>query len=83
MNTTVDLTPFNEFLLHKGSSDNTIRIYLLAVRHFLSHSDNITTESLQAHKAWLLEHYRPATVNVHIHGINQFLLFLKSYPSLF
>lgn len=83
MNTTVDLTPFNEFLLHKGSSDNTIRIYLLAVHHFLSHSDNITPESLQAHKAWLLEHYRPATVNVHIHGINQFLLFLKSYPSLF
>ena len=79
----LELTPFKDFLLRKGASDNTIRIYLLAVRHFFSHSDTIDPENLQAHKAWLLEHYRPATVNVHIHGINQFLLFLKSYPSLF
>ena len=63
----LELTPFKDFLLRKGASDNTIRIYLLAVRHFFSHSDTIDPENLQAHKAWLLEHYRPATVNVHIH----------------
>lgn len=30
----LELTPFKDFLLRKGASDNTIRIYLLAVRHF-------------------------------------------------
>ena len=73
----LELTLFKDFLLRKGASDNTIRIYLLAVRHFFSHSDTINPENLQAHKAWLLEHYRPATVNVHIHGINQYLQYLE------
>ena len=49
----LELTPFKDFLLRKGASDNTIRIYLLAVRHFFSHSDTIDPENLQAHKAWL------------------------------
>lgn len=73
----LELTLFKDFLLRKGASDNTIRIYLLAVRHFFSHSDTINPENLQAHKAWLLEHYRPATVNVHIHGMNQYLQYLE------
>ena len=73
----LELTLFKDFLLRKGASDNTIRIYLLAVRHFFSHSDTINSENLQAHKAWLLEHYRPATVNVHIHGMNQYLQYLE------
>ena len=73
----LELTPFKDFLLRKGASDNTIRIYLLAVRHFFSHSDTIDPENLQAHKAWLLEHYRPATVNVHIHGMNQYLQYME------
>ena len=30
----LELTLFKDFLLRKGASDNTIRIYLLAVRHF-------------------------------------------------
>ena len=37
----LELTPFKDFLLRKGASDNTIRIYLLAVRHFFSHSDSL------------------------------------------
>lgn len=49
----LELTLFKDFLLRKGASDNTIRIYLLAVRHFFSHSDTINPENLQAHKAWL------------------------------
>ena len=41
----LELTLFKDFLLHKGASDNTIRIYLLAVRHFFSHSNMINPET--------------------------------------
>ena len=45
LSTDLELTPFKDFLLRKGASDNTIRIYLLAVRHFFSHSDTIDPEN--------------------------------------
>lgn len=63
---------FGEFLRQKGASGNTIGSYLTSVRLYHSMYESLTPENLQAYKKWLLEHYKPSTVNARIYGINQY-----------
>jgi len=57
---------------------NTIDSYTHAVKHFLSNSKNIITKkSLLEYKGYLLENYKPKTVNIRILAVNKFLEFLK------
>lgn len=63
---------FGEFLRQRGASANTVGSYLTSVRLYHSLYESVTPENLQAYKKWLLEHYKPSTVNARIYGINQY-----------
>lgn len=63
--------------LRKGNlSENTVKSYVWAVDYYLSHYDEVTTENLLAYKGYLLEHYKPKTVNLRIQAVNKYLAFL-------
>jgi len=63
--------------LRKGNlSGNTITSYMWTVDYYLSHYDGVSTENLLAYKGYLLERFKPKTVNLRIQAINKYLEFL-------
>lgn len=72
-----NLEYFRDFLQKRGSAENTIDSYLTSVRHYHSLHSDVTVENLQAYKGWLMEHYKPNTVNTRIYGINQYVIALQ------
>lgn len=70
-------TQFESDLRKKSLSENTINSYLWTVDYYLSHYDGATTENLLAYKGYLLENYKPQTVNLRIQAINKYLVFLE------
>ena len=47
-------------------SENTISSYLFAVKQFFGQYDEVTKRGLRDHKIWLIESYKPKTVNLRI-----------------
>lgn len=69
-------TMINEFERHlRGTnlSENTIASYLFAIRQYSSQYDAITKNNLRAYKVWLIESYKPKTVNLRLRAINCYL----------
>ena len=67
---------FEEHLRKSNLSENTITSYLWTVEYFKSHYDGISSENLLAYKGYLMEFFKPKTVNLRIQGINKYLEFL-------
>jgi len=67
---------FEAHLLKENLSTNTITSYLWTVNFFQSHYEGINTENLHAYKGYLLERFKPKTVNLRIQAINKYLEFL-------
>ena len=59
---------FERHLRGTNLSENTISSYLFALRQYSSQYDGITKKNLRAYKAWLIESYKPKTVNLRLHG---------------
>ena len=76
---------FEEYLKRTNLSKNTLTSYLWTVKYFNEHYETINKENLLAYKGYLMEYYKPKTVNLRIqgtpprkHSICEFLLFLQS-----
>jgi len=67
---------FEEYLRKSNLSENTITSYLWTVEYFKRHYDGITSENLLAYKGYLMEYFKPKTVNLRIQGINKYLEFI-------
>ena len=67
---------FEESLRKSNMSDNTIRSYLWTVRFFCDHYDEATKENLLAYKGYLMETFKPKTVNLRIQAINKYLTYI-------
>ena len=68
----------NEFELHlrkQGLSENTIKSYLYGTNYFLKNYE-LKIEDLLEYKGYLLENFKPKTVNLRIQGINKYLEFV-------
>ena len=65
---------FEQHLKRKGLSENTIRAYVYSTSFFLK-KYSLSTENLLEYKGYLIEKYKPKTVNLRIQGINNFLEF--------
>lgn len=68
---------FEEHLRKSNLSKNTINSYLWTVNYYNEHYDKISKENLLAYKGYLMEFFKPKTVNLRIQGINKYLEFLK------
>lgn len=67
---------FEEYLRKENLSENTITSYLWTVNYFTEHYDTVNKENLLAYKGYLMEFFKPKTVNLRIQAINKYLEYL-------
>lgn len=68
---------FQEYLEERGLAKNTIISYLGSVRKFYGHYKKLSKQNLRDYKMYLIEHYKPPTVNLRIRAMNCYLEYLK------
>lgn len=64
---------FERHLRGTNLSENTISSYLFAIKQFSDQYDEVTLKNLRAYKVWLIESYKPKTVNLRLRAINCYL----------
>lgn len=67
---------FEECLRKSNLSENTISSYLWTLQYYKKNYDDITKENLLAYKGYLIEYFKPKTVNLRIQAINKYLDFI-------
>lgn len=74
------LEAFTTYLDSRNMSDNTIQSYTFALRQFFSLYPEVSFSNMKLYKLFLLEHYKPQTVNLRIRALNSFIEFQKLNP---
>ncbi|EXU60008.1 tyrosine-type recombinase/integrase [Mycoplasma mycoides] len=64
------------YLKKQNLSTNTINTYVYGVEYFINNY-KINSHNLLAYKGYLLETFKPKTVNLRIHSINKYLDFIN------
>lgn len=73
----VETNDFIKYLKKSNLSKNTIEAYDRTVKSYYSNYDEITKKNLLGYKGFLIENYKPKTVNLRIQGINKYLDFIN------
>lgn len=71
----MDIHSFENALRNGNMAENTIRAYLYALREFTSQQKELTKRDFLIYKTYLIESYKPKTVNLRIQAINKYLDF--------
>ena len=64
---------FKTYLTDQNLSKNTIISYLYALHQFEEKYDKLSKQNLRDYKVYLIEHYKPQTVNLRIRAMNCYL----------
>ena len=72
---------FELFLRQENMSNNTISAYTFAVKDYLERRKEVTKRNLLSYKTYLMENFKPKTVNLRIQALNKYLEFTK-HPRL-
>ena len=67
------LEEFEEYLKNHNLSANTITSYSFALKQYLKNYNTVTRKNLKQYKLWLIETYKPETVNLRIRAIDCYL----------
>lgn len=67
---------FEEYLRKNNMSDNTIKAYTHALNDYNAHYSDLKKTSLMAYKSYLIDTYKPKTVNLRIQALNKYLEFI-------
>lgn len=70
-------TLFEKHLSHSNLSANTQSAYIFAVKQFHHKFSEVSRINLQRYKIFLIENYKPQTVNLRLRAINYYLEFIK------
>lgn len=68
---------FCDYLRRKELSSNTIQVYRQTVSMFYDLYKDVNKTNILAFKGFLLEKYKPRTVNLRIQALNKYLIFIK------
>lgn len=68
---------FKEYLTHSNMAKNTVSAYIYAVNDFNSRHKELTKKNLLLYKAYLIETFKPKTVNLRIQALNKYLDYLR------
>ncbi len=68
---------YETYLLSKNLSQSTIRSYLYTHKQYFSRYDQLCVRNLRDYKIFLIEKYKPQTVNLRIRAINCYLEYEK------
>lgn len=69
----IDKNKFERHLRGTNLSENTISSYMFAIKQFSEQYDVVTKKNLREYKVWLIESYKPKTVNLRLRAINCYL----------
>ena len=72
----MELDKIEEFLSQGNMANNTISAYLYAVKEFGSRHKELNKRNLLVYKTYLIETYKPKTVNLRIQALNKYLVFV-------
>lgn len=75
------MVKFASHLRNKNLAENSIKSYVWTAEYYLSHYANTGTENLLAYKGYLMEHFKPKTVNLRLQGLNNYLEFIGEEKS--
>ena len=64
---------FEKYMRESNLSANTIAAYLKAIRQYEALFGRVNRKNLQAYKLWLIEKYKPQTINQRLRAINCYL----------
>lgn len=67
---------FQTYLQDKNLSKNTVTSYLYALKQYNSKYDSVSRKNLRDYKVFLIETYKPQTVNLRIRAINCYLEYI-------
>ena len=71
------VTKFEKHLSKSDLAKNTVTSYVWTVKYFLEHYKEVKKKNLLAYKGYLMENFKPQTVNLRLQGINKYLEFTK------
>lgn len=69
------VTKFQKFLEKSDLSESTVRSYVWTVNYYTVHYEKLDKVNLLAFKGFLIEHFKPQTVNLRLQALNKFLEF--------
>ncbi len=69
---------FRRFLVEQNMSAHTITAYCYAVKQFYGLYSQLTNKNLQLYKVFLIERYKPQTVNLRLRAMNCFVRYRES-----
>ena len=72
----MDLQPFETYLRQGNMAENTISAYLYALKEFDSRHKELNKKNLLVYKTYLIESFKPKTVNLRIQAVNKYLDFI-------
>ena len=64
---------FERHLRENNLSENTISSYMFAIKQYGQQYDDVTQKKLREYKVWLIENYKPKTVNLRLRALNCYL----------
>ena len=70
-----DFEKFEAYLRRENLSENTIAAYSYSAKDYFSRQGSLTKRGLLAYKTYLMENYKPKTVNLRIQALNKYLDF--------
>lgn len=68
---------FERYLKKQDLAENTIDSYCWTVEHFINNYGAFIKENLLAYKGFLMEHFKPQTVNLRLQALNKYLEFVR------
>lgn len=71
------VTKFKNYLSRTNLAKNTVTTYLWTVQYYINHYGDMNKKNLLAYKGYLVEHFKPQTVNIRLQAINKYLEFTK------
>lgn len=71
------VTQFKSYLAKTNLAENTITSYVWTMTYFLEHYKEVNKKNLLAYKGYLVENFKPQTVNLRLQAVNKFLEFSK------
>ena len=71
------VSEFRQYLISRNMAANTIQAYSYALRQFLCRYQQADFSSLHLYKVFLLNHYKPQTVNLRLRALNAYLEFTR------
>ena len=71
------VTKFETFLRRLDLAKNTVSSYVWTVNYFERTYKDFNKKNLLSYKGYLVEHFKPQTVNLRLQAINKYLEFIK------